>query len=50
MKTLRKGDKFKRTQDTTVTDRKALRKLVDSGWSFCDKKTWKEECRDVEKN
>ena len=42
MKTLSKGDKFKRVKDSTVAHRKAIRKLVDSGWAYCDKKTWRE--------
>ena len=46
MKTLRKGKEFKRVKDSTVADRKALRKLGDSGWSYCDKATWKKEERD----
>ena len=46
MKTLRKNDEFKRVKDSTVADRKAIRKLVDSGWAYCDKTTWKKECRD----
>ena len=50
MKTLRKGSTFKRVKDTTKADRKALGKLVDSGWSFCDRATWKRECRDKDKN
>ena len=50
MKTLRKGDKFKRVQDSTKADREALGKLVDSGWDFCDRATWKRECRDKGKN
>jgi hypothetical protein len=46
MMTLRKGEEFKRIKDSTKDDRKAIRKLVDSGWSYCDKQTWKKECRD----
>mgnify|MGYP003146873348 FL=1 len=46
MKTLRKDKEFKRVKDSTVADRKAIRKLADSGWSHCDKVTWKQECRD----
>ena len=42
MKTLSKGNEFKRMKDSTVAHRKAIRKLVDSGWAYCDKKTWKE--------
>ena len=41
MKTLRKGDEFKRVQDSTVAHRKAIKKLVDSGWGYCDKTTWR---------
>ena len=46
MKTLRKGDKFKRVKDSTRSDCEAVKKLVDSGWSYCDRATWKRECRD----
>ena len=42
MKTLRKGDKFKRLKDSTVAHCEAIKKLVDSGWSYCDKTTWRE--------
>ena len=46
MKTLRKGKEFKRVKDSTVAARKALRKLVASGWSDGDKDTWQKEERD----
>jgi hypothetical protein len=49
MKTLRKGNEFKRVKDSTVADRKAIRKLADSGWAYCDKQTWKKEVRDKDK-
>ena len=48
MKTLTKGGEFKRMKDSTVAHRKAIRKLVDSGWVYCDKTTWR-EMRDAEK-
>ena len=41
MKTLRKSDKFKRMKDSTVAHRKAIKKLVDSDWAYCDKTTWR---------
>jgi len=50
MKTLRKGEKFKRVKDSTAADCKAIRKLVDSGWSYCDRATWKREVRDKGKD
>ena len=50
MKTLRKGKKFQRVKDSTRADRKAVKKLVDSGWSYCDRATWKREVRDKDKN
>ena len=50
MKTLRKGEKFKRVKDSTAADCKAISTLVDSGWSYCDRATWKREVRDKEKN
>ena len=46
MKILRKGDKFQKRKETTVDDRKAIKELVGAGWSYCDKTTWKRECRD----
>lgn len=49
MKTLRKGDKFKRVKDATVDDRKALKTLLGAGWAFCDRSTWKREVRDKDK-
>ena len=42
MKTLSKGSKFKRMQDSTVAHCEAIKKLVDSGWAYCDKTTWRE--------
>ena len=41
MKTLRKSDKFKRMKDSTVAHCEAIKKLVDSGWVYCDKTTGK---------
>jgi hypothetical protein len=41
MKTLSKGSKLKRMKDSTVAHRKAIKKLVDSGWAYCDKTTWR---------
>ena len=46
MKILRKGDKFQKRNETTVDDRKAIKELVNAGWAYCDKATWKRECRD----
>ena len=46
MKILRKGDKFQKRKETTVDDRKAIKELVNAGWAYCDKATWKRECRD----
>jgi hypothetical protein len=46
MKILRKGDKFQKRKEATVEDRKAIKELVGAGWSYCDKATWKRECRD----
>ena len=50
MKTLRKGDKFKRVKDSTTDDRKAIKTLLGTGWAFCDRTTWKREVRDKGKN
>ena len=46
MKILRKGDKFQKRKETTVDDRNAIKELVGAGWSYCDKQTWRRECRD----
>jgi hypothetical protein len=49
MKTLSKGSEFKRMKNSTVADREAIKKLVDSGWAYCDKTTWR-EMRDAKKD
>jgi len=49
MKTLIRDGEFKRMKDSTVAHRKAIKKLVDSGWVYCDKTTWR-EMRDAKKN
>ena len=41
MKTLRKGDDFKRVPDSSKKDYIAIQKLVADGWNFCDKTTWR---------
>ena len=41
MKTLRKGDEFKRVKDSNEKDHAAIRKLRETGWEFCDKTTWR---------
>ncbi len=46
MKTLRKGAEFKRVPDSTRKHLKKIAGLVSTGWEFCDKSTWKRECRD----
>jgi hypothetical protein len=46
MKILRKGDKFKKVADSTKADIKAIQELVNAGWSYCDRATWKREVRD----
>jgi len=46
MKILRKGDKFKKVADSTQADQKALKTLLGEGWKYCDRSTWKRECRD----
>ena len=43
MKTLRKGDKFKRLKNKTPKEWDMIQHLVrNEGWEFCDKTTWKE--------
>ena len=46
MKILRKGHKFQKRKDSTKADIKAIQELVNAGWSYCDKQTWRRECRD----
>lgn len=46
MKTLRKGDDFKRVPEGTQEDRKNISELLSTGWNFCDRATWKREARD----
>ena len=41
MKTLRKGDEFKRVKNSTKADWTAIKKLVADGWEFIDKTTWR---------
>jgi hypothetical protein len=49
MKTLRKGDEFKRLKNSTVAHLEAIKELVDSGWVYCDKTTWR-KMRDAKKD
>ena len=43
MKTIRKGDKFKRLKNKTRKEWDMIQHLVrNEGWTFCDKTTWKE--------
>jgi hypothetical protein len=49
MKTLSKGGKFKRMEHSTVAHCEAIKKLVDSGWVYCDKTTWR-KMRDAKKD
>jgi len=46
MKILRKGHKFQKRKDSTKADIKAIQELVNAGWSYCDRATWKREVRD----
>ena len=46
MKILRKGDKFMKVADSTHADNQALKTLLGEGWKYCDRSTWKRECRD----
>ena len=41
MKTLRKGEKFKRLKNSTKDDLDTIKKFVADGWTFCDKTTWR---------
>ena len=43
MKTLRKGDEFKRLKNSTNADLDVIKKLVKDGWTFCDKTTGDKE-------
>ena len=49
MKILRKGDKFQKRKEATAADRKAIEELINAGWSYCDRTTWKREVRDKDK-
>lgn len=49
MKTLRKGDDYKRVPGRTLEDRKSISDLLATGWQFCDLATWKRAVRDKEK-
>jgi hypothetical protein len=43
MKTLRKGDEFKRMKNKSREEWDKIQHLVrHKGWEFCDKTTWKE--------
>ena len=42
MKTLRKGDEFKRVKDSTKAQWDGIKKQVADGWTFCDKTTWRQ--------
>jgi hypothetical protein len=46
MKTLRKGSDFKRAKNKTQDDNAAIKRLLSEGWKYCDKTSWKRECRD----
>ena len=46
MKTLRKGSDFKRVKNKTQDDDKSIKRLLSEGWKYCDKTSWKRECRD----
>jgi hypothetical protein len=48
VKTLRKGDEFKRVPDSNKKDYVAIQRLVDAGWRFCDKTTWREHRKEKE--
>ena len=46
MKTLRKGNEFKRVKNKTQDDHASIKRLLSEGWKYCDKATWKREVRD----
>ena len=41
MKTLRKNNEFKRVKSSTKADWAAIKKLVEDGWKFINKTTWR---------
>lgn len=46
MKTLRKGNEFKRVKNKTQDDHASIKRHLGEGWKYCDKATWKREVRD----
>ena len=42
MKTLKRNDEFKRVKDTSIDDYKEIKRLLDFGWGYSNKKDWKE--------
>ena len=43
-----KGKQFKKMSEATKADQKKIADSVAAGWEFCDRATWKRECRDKE--
>ena len=41
MKSLRKKKEVKRVKDSSHKDQTAIKKLLNEGWEYCDKTTWR---------
>lgn len=41
MKTLRKGENFKRMPEKSINDYMAIKNLLNSGWDYCPKSEYK---------
>ena len=39
--------KFKQMSNSTAADREKIRNSLNAGWEYCDRETWKKECRDA---
>ena len=49
MKTLRKGNDFKRLADSSLKDLKEINSYIKSGWKYSPKKDYKDTYKKVEK-
>lgn len=45
MKTLKRGNDFKRLKDSSVEDHKVIDQLIKSGWNYSNKKDWKDSLK-----
>lgn len=49
MKILRKNDDFRKMQDKSVHDILVIQNLINQGWSYCSRQTYKDFIRKEEK-